>query len=142
MLECLILGDSIASGIHYYNQLHGKMVCESHSTVGISSYRWNLENRNRELKYKTIVISLGTNDHSMINTRKELLNLRSRIVATQVWWVMPTLNPQAQGVVKEISIQYGDRVVTARELTKDKIHPSINSYKNMVKIINETRARQ
>lgn len=142
MLECLILGDSIAVGTHYYNQIQGKIHCETHSVMGHNSYRWNFDNRNREFKAGVVLISLGTNDHAIINTKKELQSIRKRTKAEAVYWVLPTNNPKAQRAVREVSQEYGDFVLRIKELSKDGVHPTVASYKHLVKKINETRIRQ
>lgn len=141
MLECLILGDSIAVGTHYYNQIHGRTHCETHSMVGYNSYRWNFDHRNKTFKAKTVVISLGTNDR-LINTKKEILSIRSRVTAERVYWVFPAINPDAQQSVKQVAFQYGDNIIVVKNLSKDKSHPNLEGYKQIVKIINETRIRQ
>ena len=66
MIECIILGDSIAVGTQmFYKE------CELYGKGGINTWQWNkmypvLQNAD------VAVISLGTNDHARVKTRQEL----------------------------------------------------------------------
>ena len=75
MLECLIMGDSIAVG----TKMFAPKECVSYSKGGQNTWQWNKKWGKTPLEAKTIVISLGTNDHSGVNTKKELTIIRTRI---------------------------------------------------------------
>lgn len=138
MLDCLIVGDSIAVGTAI--RLPS---CVSYSQGGINSWQWNKKFGNKELSAKVAIISLGSNDHKHINTRAELLNVRSKIKANQVYWILPHGNLKAsevnivniQRLVEELATQNGDIVLPITRVQKDNIHPSDAGYKKIVESI-------
>ena len=67
MFDCLILGDSIAVGTANYRK-----ECVSYSVGSINTWQWNKKFVNNDLKARTVIISLGTNDHTGINTFRDL----------------------------------------------------------------------
>ncbi len=134
MLECLIIGDSIAVGV----DMAAPRECVSYAQGGYNSWQWNRRWRGVPLEADTVVISLGTNDHRYVNTERELLRIRSRIRANRVVWVMPPCsarfcNPGVNATVSRISYQYGDRTIGTVRLQRDGIHPSWKGYKQLVK---------
>jgi lysophospholipase L1-like esterase len=135
MLDCLILGDSIAVGTHQF-----KPECTMVAKGGINSWQWN-KNYSKDLKpAKTVIISLGSNDHSGVNTFKELLTMRQRVDAEHVFWIMPAIKPNVQDVVQIIAKNFGDTVLPITKLQPDKIHPSWAGYKQLAESTkNETK---
>jgi len=138
MLECLIMGDSIAVGTHVY-----KPKCETIAEVGINSWQFNnhfLAERSAE----TIIISLGSNDHKFIKTEEELRTLRALSHGKKVYWILPAGNNPAsgvsiekiQGIVYKVAGEYGDVVIPIKRTQKDGIHPSWEGYKEIIKEIN------
>lgn len=133
MLECLILGDSIAVG----TKMFAPTECVSYSKGGINSWQWNKKFGKVSLEAETVVISLGTNDHAGVKTEKELMQLRGRIRASRVIWVMPPCNakfckPGVNAAVTRVSYKFGDRVVGTSWVQRDSIHPSWRGYKDIV----------
>lgn len=126
MLDCLIIGDSIAQGIS-----NVRKECTAYVKSGINSYNWNNRNVVKDLSADTVIISLGTNDPDTMNSFRELLLLRQQIYAKKVMWVMPPIKPSVQGIVKIIANSYGDTILEIPELSKDKIHPTANGYKQL-----------
>ena len=126
MLDCLILGDSIAQGISNIRK-----ECTAIVKGGINSYNWNNRNIVKDLSANTDIISLGTNDPDTMNTFKELLLLRQQIYAKKVMWVMPPIKPSVQDIVRIIANSYSDTILTIPELSKDKVHPTYNGYKQL-----------
>jgi len=134
MIDCLILGDSIAVGTHMHRQ-----ECASYSKGGINSWQWNKQYGNNDLSAKTVIISLGSNDHKGVKTYDELQKLRNNIKAAKVFWILPNGNLKASGVdieyirhlVREIAIQHGDVVLPITKPSKDGIHPSGAGYKEL-----------
>ena len=126
MLDCLILGDSIAQGISNIRK-----ECTAYVKGGINSYNWNNRNIVKDLSANTVIISLGTNDPDTMNTFKELLLLRQQIYAKKVMWVMPPIKPSVQDIVRIIANSYSDTILTIPELSKDKVHPTYNGYKQL-----------
>jgi lysophospholipase L1-like esterase len=139
MLECIIIGDSIAVGISQQ-----KKECVSITRNGITSHKWYsdfLENPTFKKAYKVLVISLGTNDYvdmSPHSTEEFLYNIRKRSTAQMVIWVLPNpvLKPKQYKTIKEIALEFGDKTLEINKyLSEDATHPSINGYKEIAKNI-------
>lgn len=134
MLECLIVGDSIAVGAKQfapYCQLQGK--------GGINSWQFN-KMYPGSFYADTVIISLGSNDHQYVNTYDQLFEMRQRVGAKNVFWILPAGNLKAsnvpiekiQTIVQEIAEYYGDSVLPIQKLQPDGIHPSWAGYKDLV----------
>jgi hypothetical protein len=112
MLDCLILGDSIAVGTHQF-----RPECVSYSKGGWNTKQWN--------KY--------------IETENELLKLRNKVKGKRVFWILPAGNLKASNVsiqyiqtmVRHIAEQFGDTVIPITRLQPDGIHPSWAGYKDI-----------
>ena len=133
MLECLIIGDSIAVG----TKMSAPTECVSYSRGGWNSWQWNRKWGKTPLEAKTIVISLGTNDHRGVNTYKELQRIRYRINSLRVVWIMPPCNqkfckPGVNVAVSRVAAEYKDRTISTSYLQPDRIHPSWRGYKELV----------
>jgi len=134
MLECLIVGDSIAVGTKMFAP-H----CELQGKGGINSWQFNKMYKG-SFYADTLIISLGSNDHKGVKTYDELFEMRQRVGAKNVFWVLPAGNLPAGGVpiekiqsiVKELAAYYGDKVLPIRGLQPDGIHPSWSGYKDIV----------
>jgi lysophospholipase L1-like esterase len=125
MLECLILGDSIAKGVSDIRK-----ECVAYVQSGINSYNWNNKFLLKDLSANTVLISLGTND-SNIRTFQELLALRQSVDAKNVFWIMPPIKPDVQDIVRIIAKNFKDTILEIPELSKDKVHPTHNGYKQL-----------
>lgn len=133
MLECLILGDSIAVG----TKMFAPKECVSYSVGGWNTWQWNQRYGGKDLAADTVVISLGTNDHAGVNTEKELRKMRANVTAKRVVWIMPPCNKKfckssVNAIVTKIARQYGDIIVGTPYLQSDGIHPSWRGYKDLV----------
>ena len=126
MLECLILGDSIAQGISTVRK-----ECVAYVKSGINSRNWNSRYIVNDLSADTVIISLGTNDPETMNTFKELLSLRQLVSGKKVIWIMPPIKPPVQDVVRIIARNYKDTILEIPELSKDKVHPTSSGYKQL-----------
>jgi lysophospholipase L1-like esterase len=134
MLECLILGDSIAVGTHQF-----RPECASYSKGGWNTKQWNRDYLNNDLTAKTVIISLGSNDHKYIETEDELIKLRNKVKGQRVFWILPAGNhPKSnvsiqyiQTLVRHVAKQYGDTVLPITRLQTDGIHPSWAGYKEL-----------
>lgn len=126
MLECLILGDSIAVGIAQH-----RPECVAYAKVGINSRNWVNQNITKELSASTVIISLGSNDHKNVNTLKELFTLREVVKAKRVYWILPAINPEVQEMVDIVSDKYEDTIIRIPEVSKDKVHPTSKAYKQL-----------
>jgi lysophospholipase L1-like esterase len=131
----MIVGDSIAVGI-----ANVRTECVSYSKGGINSKQWVNQNIGKTpLVAKSVIISLGSNDHKYINTESELRTIRQLTKADRVYWVLPAGNLKASEVsiqyiqltIKEIAQEYGDIVLPISKLQKDGIHPSWAGYKEL-----------
>ena len=138
MIECLILGDSLAVGV---GQIRTECVTQAKS--GVNSYNYvnrHVLNTNGNTQAKHVIISLGSNDHAHVKTEKELLKIRDRLKAERVFWILPAGNLQSsnvpieeiQTIVYNIAGKYNDRVVGIEGVQSDGIHPSKEGYKKIV----------
>lgn len=130
MLDCLILGDSIGVGTHIY-----RPECATYAHTGINSLQWKkkyIENDfGNNLNAKTVIISLGSNDHKAINTREEIATIRKNVTAKHVYWILPAIKPEVQNAVREIALGFGDTVLEIKKLQSDKVHPTLDGYKDI-----------
>ena len=124
MIECLIIGDSIAKGIATH-----RPDCVSYSKVGINSAQWNRKYYNLNVSAVNTIISLGTNDKGK-QTELELRGTRAIIKSERVYWILPQ-NVEAQRIVRMIASDWGDIVLPVSKLSVDKIHPTGQGYKEL-----------
>jgi lysophospholipase L1-like esterase len=127
MLECLIIGDSIAVGIGQY-----RPDCVVEAKVGINSR--NYIKTYTLPKSELTVISLGSNDLGMSNQYSVLYNLRSEIKGN-VLWILPANNDEARNNILTIASIHNDKVADIRQLplSKDGVHPTTKSYETLAK---------
>jgi lysophospholipase L1-like esterase len=134
MIDCLILGDSIAVGTAMF-----KHECKSLSKGGINSAQWNKKYKDENLQSDIVLISLGSNDHKWVKTKQELQTLRHNVNASKVYWVLPEGNMRASGVsiddirkiVLDVAEEHGDTVLPIMSVSKDGIHPTGVGYKDL-----------
>ena len=134
MIDCIILGDSIAVGVQAILK-----DCHLYGRGGINSWQWNktypvIESAN------IAVISLGTNDHIGIKTREELESMRAKVKARRVFWILPHGNLSAslvpinalREVVRSVATKHGDQILDFDgSASRDGIHPSSRGYKEL-----------
>lgn len=126
MLECLILGDSIAVGIAQH-----RPECVAYVKVGVNSRDWINKNITKELSANTVIISLGSNDYKKINTLKELFTLREVVHAKRVYWILPAINPEVREMVDIVADKFEDKILVIPKVSKDGIHPTSKAYKQL-----------
>ena len=131
MLECLILGDSLAVGIGQVRK-----ECVTHAVSGINSYNYvnrHVLNTKGETQAKNIIISLGSNDTKNIDTYEELLALRQLVSAEKVYWILPNIKETKRKAVWEVARQFNDWVIDARGVDRspDTVHPTYKGYKEL-----------
>ena len=134
MLDCLVVGDSIAVGTQQFAK-----ECELQGRGGINTWQFNRMYPG-SFYAETVIISLGSNDHQYVKTYDQLFEMRQRVGAANVFWVLPAGNNPAggvpiesiQGLVQEIARYYGDTVLPIRGLQPDGIHPSWAGYRDIV----------
>lgn len=127
MFECLIVGDSIAVGVS-----NVRPECVAYAKGGINSHQWlNRYVDKTPLVAKNVIISLGSNDHKYIKTRKELETIRELTKADRVYWILPAIKPDIQEDVYAVAALHGDVVVPITRLQTDGVHPSWAGYKQL-----------
>lgn len=126
MVECLVLGDSIAQGISA-----SRPECVAYAQNGVSSYTWNNRNLHRNLSANTVVISLGSNDGDHVNTFHEVLALRQNVRAERVYWILPAIKPNVREIIKIVAKSYDDVILEIPRISKDQVHPTANAYKEL-----------
>jgi lysophospholipase L1-like esterase len=134
MLECLILGDSIAVGVSTK-----RPECISYAKGGINTYQWNNKFITKDLSAPVVIISLGSNDHKYVKTRRELETMRDLVKADRVYWILPHGNLKGSEVpieniqyyIRDIAKVYGDIVLPIKHPSSDKIHPSDRGYREL-----------
>jgi lysophospholipase L1-like esterase len=129
MIECLILGDSIAVGTGLY-----RPECKVLVQQGITSKGWNMSNVKSKLEANTVVISLGSNDYAQIDSLEELTKLRKRVNAEKVYWIMPAIKPNVQDIIENIAHQNGDWIIQIPYLSNDGVHPTMQGYRKIAEI--------
>jgi lysophospholipase L1-like esterase len=83
------------------------------------------------LKAKTVIISLGSNDHKYVKTESELRSIRELTKADRVYWILPAIKPDIQEIVKKVAAENGDTVLPITRLQNDGVHPSWAGYKQL-----------
>jgi hypothetical protein len=136
MLECLILGDSLAVGVGQIRQ-----ECTTRAKSGVNSYDYvnrHIWHTNGNNQAKTIIISLGSNDTQNINTFEELNTLRQLVQADRVYWILPAIKEEKRKAVWAVANKYHDHVIETRnhDLSPDRVHPTGKGYKT---ISNQTK---
>ena len=135
MIDCIILGDSIAVGLAQH-----KTECVAYAKGGINTYQFNRMYADKTMQAKIAIISIGSNDHQHVKTKEELLKIRGRISADKVYWIMPQGNLKAsnvpikniQDMVSKIANINGDAIINFTA-SSDGIHPTTKEYKRMAK---------
>ena len=131
MLECLILGDSIAKGISDVRK-----ECVAYVQSGINSYNFLNKNISKSpFTAQTVVISLGSNDYKDLNTFEELNSLRQLVDAERVVWIIPNIKETKRRDVWYVAKLNNDHIIDARghERSQDTVHPTHNGYKTIAK---------
>ena len=127
MLECLIVGDSIAVGVSQV-----RTECQSIVKSGINSDSWNKQHLHKLKPTKTLIISLGANDLG-VNTEVNIRKLREAAQADRVFWLLPSqrLKPDQVRAVKFVAQDYNDTVIPRpeRDISNDGVHPTYKGYK-------------
>lgn len=129
MIDCLIIGDSIAVGTHKF-----RPECVAYAQGGITSIGWNKKFGSNDLTANTVIISLSTNDWEKADTYGMLMNIRSKIKGnSQVFWIEPNRESKFEAVqhIRKVAEHFGDTVLPTTRWQQDKIHPSWAGYKEL-----------
>lgn len=122
MIDCLILGDSIAVGVAQH-----RPECQVEARVGVSAAAFHAV----QTSAGTVIISLGSNDGA--DPTNALLKLRERIDAKSVVWIVPVIRWTAH--VRRVADLYGDTTITVMA-GPDGVHPA--SYRALAQLTKET----
>ena len=126
----MIIGDSIAVGTAMY-----RPDCVSYSRGGWNTWQWNKDYLSiaSSKPVKTLIISLGANDHKGVKTEEELRKMRAAIKSDRVFWISPGAErkPIPQAAIEKIAQEYGDTVLPRPEkhMSSDGVHPTGTGYK-------------
>lgn len=130
MIDCMIIGDSIAVGTSY-----ARPECVRYAKGGWNSWQWNKDYLDivKSKPAKTLIISLGANDHKGVKTEQELRKMRSSVTATKVFWISlgKDRKQEQMAVIEKIAAEYGDTIIPRPEahMSADKVHPTGKGYK-------------
>ena len=127
MMDCLILGDSIAVGIAAHTAK-----CRSQAAVGMAS--GHLTPTISWPAADTVVISIGSNDSNMRMLTENLQRIRAATVASRIVWILPAHRMQAD-TVAAFAGRYGDTTITIPQLEPDGIHPTQRAYQLIARAI-------
>ena len=132
MLDCLILGDSIAKGV---SDMRKECVAYVQSGINSSAYLDKYLIKVGNVPAKTVIISLGSNDLKDLDTYESLIALRESVAATQVYWILPNIKETKRKQVWTVANKYGDHVIDARnyDRSQDTVHPTYRGYKEIAK---------
>ena len=129
MIECLIVGDSIAVGVSQVRK-----ECVAYAKSGINSRDWNKKYLNKLQPAKTVIISLGANDLG-VNTEENIRTLRSKVKADRVFWLLPSqkLKPKQVEAVIRVASDFDDVFIPRPEnnISADGVHPTYKGYKEL-----------
>ena len=131
MLDCLILGDSLAVGV---GQIRKE--CVTYAKSGINSHDYvnrHVLHTQGNTSAKTVIISLGSNDFKNINTYDELDTLRQLVKADRVYWILPNIKETKRKAVEMVAEKYKDNIIDARhhDRSPDNVHPTYRGYKSI-----------
>ena len=128
MLECLIIGDSIAVGAKSF-----RPDCVAYAQSGITSHGWDKKFGHKDLTAEAVIISLSTNDWEKANTYDKLIQIRDKVNARRVYWIVPNEESKSHvaSLVRKIAVEYKDILIVPERWAADKIHPSWAGYKRI-----------
>ncbi len=131
MLDCLILGDSLAVGVG-----QARPECVTRAKSGINSYDYvnrHVFHTQGDTQAKTVIISLGSNDTTKVKTVEELEALRQLVDADRVYWIVPNIKEDKRRAVLAVANKYNDFVIDARQhdTSPDRVHPTHKGYKTI-----------
>ena len=125
MIECFILGDSIAVGVS-----RRLSECEVVAEVGINSLNYYNVYMDQVEDANSYIISLGAND-GYTNTAEVIPRIREQLPKhAEVVWLVPANNKEAIEAVINLSEQYGDNTLRLTDfpLAGDGVHPTGTGY--------------
>ncbi|RVT93277.1 hypothetical protein [Sphingomonas crocodyli] len=123
MLDCLLLGDSIATGIAAVLNAGGP-ICAVAARVGAGSGELAAQIA-KAGPYPVTIVSMGTNDkRGSTGLDTNLANARMALGRARVLWVLP-YDRRAAYSVTQVAFRFGDELIDlAGFATRDRIHPA------------------
>lgn len=128
MIECAIIGDSIAQGVAQY-----RPECLGIARYGWTSAQWNRRWGSMELNAHNVIISLGSNDSPAVKSELELRAIRANAHSDRVFWILPANNVSMQRLIRQIALDWGDTVLPITQLSADRVHPTATGYQQLAK---------
>ena len=128
MIECAVIGDSIAQGVAQY-----RPECLGIARYGWTSAQWNRRWGSMELNAHSVIISLGSNDSPAVKSELELRAIRANAHSDRVFWILPANNVSMQRLIRQIALDWGDTVLPITQLSADRVHPTVTGYKQLAK---------
>jgi lysophospholipase L1-like esterase len=123
VLDCIILGDSIAVGLG-----QARPDCVVFAVSGISSERY-LQVFPTTAEARIAIISLGVNDGEGAATADNLRLLRRKVTASTIYWLVAGSNPAIRAAVHTVAGEFADRLIDVAPLAgPDHIHPDRAGY--------------
>lgn len=130
MIECLILGDSIAVGIR-----DARPECQGAAVIGINTKDF-IRRFGDKRAAKNIIISLGSNDLGN-NIGQALEDYRDQLEADKIFWILPSeiKRPLEREAIISVAKRFGDATINIPTgyLEKDGIHPTAAGYKALAR---------
>ena len=119
MLDCVLVGDSIAVGMSAFTP------CALAAQVGRTAR--DQANRVTEVSFDLVIISVGSNDEGDPMLTNSLRRLRAKVDARRVVWIMPYRWSAAEAV-KQVAVEHREGYIQLDQnfTTKDGVHP-VNS---------------
>ena len=123
MLECIILGDSIAQGVARFRPQCAQITQQGVNTSVFSNRLMQSVNAQH------VLISLGSNDMGVADLTNHLNMIRSRVIQGSVTWMLSANNPRAAEQVQQVARSHGDRVIQVKVVVgPDGVHPTTSGY--------------
>jgi lysophospholipase L1-like esterase len=131
LLDCAIIGDSIAVGI-----ANVRRDCVVNARVG----RMAEQQQPLSTRARVLVISLGSNNQN--NVEVSLRRLREASTADLVIWVVPNTPHSSRETVKRLAAAYGDQTLDVRDVvSSDNVHPSSRGYQILARGVDSHDSR-
>ena len=130
MIDCMVICDSIAVGVAM-----ARPECVSYSRGGWNSWQWNKDylKVSSGQPVRTVIISLGANDHKGVKTEQELRKMREAVKAERVFWIDPGKDrkPVPHDAIVRIAAEYRDTVLPRPQayMSADGVHPTGRGYR-------------
>jgi lysophospholipase L1-like esterase len=135
MLECFIMGDSIAAGLAQF-----RPECQFAAQIGIGSRRY-VQTLLSPHSANTIIISLGVNDDDKADTLDNLRQLRAKVQARTVIWLLPGLKEHVRSLIRQVAAEHRDRTLDTRaQAGRDHLHPTSAGYQVLADVTRRWRA--